>query len=219
MKKTREKIISMATEEFNARGYASVNLRELSEIIGLSRGNLTYHFKDKEALLEAIVNEMWDNIATNMSKTLLIPSFENMHIRTKLYYDFQKKYSFIFLDIHVQTHPVVRDRFKSMINQTIDNYTQMIGLGIQIGTVKEEEVPGTYKSLVHALWMTSFYRLSQAKMKGIHEKEDSEILVWGLILPHLTKKGLKGFKDYFGKDYYDQLGESFDVKEHAFITF
>jgi len=219
MKKTRDKIISVAIEEFNARGYAAVNLRELSEIIGLSRGNLTYHFKDKVTLLEAIVNEMWDNISADRSKTFELPSFENMRQRTKLYYRFQKRYAFIFLDIQVQTHPAVHERFKEMIEETIENYMQMVALGIQLGTVKEEAVPGTYKSLGHAVWMTSFYRLAQQQTRGISEEEDSEMLIWGLILPHLTKKGLKAFKKYFGDDYYDQIGHSFDVKEHAFVTF
>jgi len=219
LKKTRDKIISTAIQEFNAHGYAAVNLRELSVIIGVSRGNLTYHFKDKETLLEAIVNEMWDNISAEMSKTLELPSFENMRNRTRLYYEFQKRYAFIFLDIHVQSHPAIHERFKQMIEDTIENYMQMIALGIQLGTVKAEEIPGTYKSLVHAVWMTSFYRLAQQHTRGISEDEDTEMLIWGLVLPHLTKKGVKAFKKYFGGDYYDQLGHSFDVKEHAFISF
>jgi len=219
MRKTKEKIISTAIEVFNERGFSSVNLRELSEIIGVSRGNLTYHFKDKEALLKAIVTDMWNHISSEMSKTLEVPSFENMHRRTKLYYEFQKKYAFIFLDIRVQMHHAVHDQFKSMINKTIENYSQMIALGIQIGTLKDEEVPGTYRSLIHAVWMTSFYRLSQQQTRGIREEDDSEMLIWGLILPHLTMKGIQGFRAYFGDDNYNTIDQSFDLKKHAYIAF
>lgn len=219
MKKTKAKILSVAIEVFNERGYSSVNLRELSEMIGVSRGNLTYHFKDKEELLEAIVTEMWDHISVEMSKTLEVPSFENMHHRTKLYYDFQKRYAFVFLDIRIQMHHAVHDQFKSMIDKTIDNYSQMISLGIQIGTVKKEEVPGTYRSLIHAVWMTSFYRLAQQQTRNLKEEKDSEMLIWGLIIPHLTKKGLEGFRAYFGEDNFSKIDKPFDVKKHAFITF
>ena len=219
MSKTKDKIISTSIEVFNERGYASVNLRELSEIIGISRGNLTYHFKDKDDLLTTIVNEMWDSITGEMSKTLQVPSFESMHNQTQLYYKYQKRYAFIFLDIHVQTHPAVHERFRAMIEQTIESYSKMIALGIQIGTVKQEVVPGSYRSLVHAVWMTSFYRLAQRKTRSISEEDDLEMLIWGLILPHLTESGLSGFKDYFGEDYYNQIGQPFNLEKHAFIAF
>ena len=41
-----------ATKTFNKSGFNAVNLFELSNQLGISRGNLTYHFKDKESLLK-----------------------------------------------------------------------------------------------------------------------------------------------------------------------
>ena len=88
--KTKEKIIGTATRLFNNQGYNSINLFELANQLGISRGNLTYHFKDKENLLVAICDEMWTKIENERSKTMQLPSFENLHNEIQLYYKFQK---------------------------------------------------------------------------------------------------------------------------------
>ena len=86
---------------FNEHGYNSINLFELSNKLGISRGNLTYHFSDKGSLLRAISDEMWSKIEAERSKTIQLPSFENLHNEVHLYYKFQKEYAFIFTDPNV----------------------------------------------------------------------------------------------------------------------
>ena len=216
---TKEKIIATATTVFNEKGYSAVNLKELAQVLDISRGNLTYHFKNKEDLLEAIVGEMWEKLAKEKEKTLQVPSFENMHSQTQLYHKFQREYAFVFLDTHVQNHPIVKDQFKAMIERTIQDFNAMIAMGIQIGTVKEEMIPGTYRSLALSVWMVSFYWLSQQTTRDKTNTNDGESIIWGLILPHLTEKGITGFKKFFGEAYYEKLGKPFNVNKYAFIKF
>lgn len=216
---TKQKIIKTATKIFNEKGYSAVNLKELAQVIGISRGNLTYHFKNKKELLEAIVKEMWEKLVKEKEKTLQVPSFENMHNQTRLYHAFQKEYAFVFLDTHVQNHPIVKDQFKAMIEQTIEDFHKMIAMGIQIGTVKEEAISGTYRSLALSVWMVSFYWLSQQTTREKTDEADAEKVIWGLILPHLTEKGVTGFKKFFGEAYYEKLGKPFNVNQHTFINF
>ena len=77
--KTRERILKTAIETFNEKGFGAVNLLEVAQLMGISRGNLTYHFKTKEVLLEAIVKEMWAKIENEKKVARQLPSFENMH--------------------------------------------------------------------------------------------------------------------------------------------
>ncbi|MDR1481965.1 MAG: TetR/AcrR family transcriptional regulator [Synergistaceae bacterium] len=53
----REKILETARDLFNRRGYNEVSMRNISDELGISVGNLTYHFKKKEDLVEAVVLE------------------------------------------------------------------------------------------------------------------------------------------------------------------
>lgn len=216
---TKEKIMKVATRLFNERGYGAVNLKELAQVIGISRGNLTYHFKNKEVLLEAIIKRMWEKIGEEKQKTNQVPSFENMHNQTKLYYSFQKEYAFVFLDTNVRNHPTVKEQFKEMIEQTIEDFRKIIAFGIQLGNIKEEDIPGTYHNLAFSVWMTSFYWLSQQTTRDKGIETDAEKIIWSLILPHMTDKGIAAFKHFFGDKFYKSLGQPFKVKQHAFINF
>lgn len=56
----REKILREATRLFVERGYTGISMREIAEGVGVSKAGLYYHFKDKEDLLLAILE---DNLA------------------------------------------------------------------------------------------------------------------------------------------------------------
>lgn len=53
---TRNRIIHEARAAFNALGYRQVTVAALAERLGMSEGNLWYHFKTKSALLAALQN-------------------------------------------------------------------------------------------------------------------------------------------------------------------
>ena len=57
----RNAILDAATEIFAARGYDGASVREISERVGITKGNLTYHFAVKEDLLFEILNEVHDD--------------------------------------------------------------------------------------------------------------------------------------------------------------
>lgn len=208
-----------ATKAFNEKGFGAVNLKELAQRMGISRGNLTYHFKDKKSLLEAIVNEMWSKIRTEQSRTRQAMSFQNLRSQTRLYYAFQKEYAFIFLDSHVSNHPIVKKQFRAMVEQSIDDFMAIIAYGIQVGNLKQELIPGTYKSLAFTVWMVGYYWLSQQIIRGQKTVDDAEKVVWSLVLPHMTDKGIDGFNHHYGADFINQLGDRFDVDQHLLITF
>ena len=55
--KTKERIIALAQTRFNELGYGNVTTAALAAELGISEGNLWYHFKTKRDLLEAISAE------------------------------------------------------------------------------------------------------------------------------------------------------------------
>lgn len=53
---TRERILDEAARLFVARGYHGLSMREIAEMVGVSKAGLYYHFKDKEELFLAILD-------------------------------------------------------------------------------------------------------------------------------------------------------------------
>jgi len=219
MSDTKSKILTAATKLFNKSGYASVNLFEMANELNISRGNLTYHFKDKESLLEAIADQMWAKMEKERNKSRKFPSFENLHNEVGLYYKFQKEYSFIFLDNHVLNHPKIKKKFRQFTKQSITDIKATIAFSINLGNVKKEQVSGTYNNIAFITWMLTFYWFSQQIIRGEKTKEDGERMIWSIMVPHFTEKGLCSFKDFFGQTYLDQLGEPFQSNLEELINF
>lgn len=216
---TRKKIIQDATSYFNKHGYSSTSLFELAKSFGMSRGNLAYHFKDKDLLLEAIAEEMWQQMELERNKSRQLPSFENLHNEIQLYYRFQKKYAFIFLDTHVLNHPLIKRRFRELTRQNITDNKATIAFSIKVGNMKKEKISGTYHNIAFITWMLSFFWLSQQIIRGEKSREDGEKMIWSILLPHFTDKGIQSFQTFFGKEYYESLGEAFDIDLHTLISF
>jgi len=57
---TRSTIVRVATEVFARRGYDGASVREIAELAGIAKGNLTYHFAVKDDLLFEVVEQLHD---------------------------------------------------------------------------------------------------------------------------------------------------------------
>jgi AcrR family transcriptional regulator len=53
----RARILAEATRLFMAYGYNGISMREIAEAVGVSKAGLYYHYKDKEDLFLAILND------------------------------------------------------------------------------------------------------------------------------------------------------------------
>ena len=57
-KDTKEKILALALEKFSENGYAGTNIRELTASLGLVKSSMYRHFESKEAIWNALLDEM-----------------------------------------------------------------------------------------------------------------------------------------------------------------
>jgi AcrR family transcriptional regulator len=57
---TRERILETARGLFNQQGLHRVGVRDVARAVGMSPGNLAYHFATKDALVEALVLELYE---------------------------------------------------------------------------------------------------------------------------------------------------------------
>lgn len=90
---TKQQILVVARTLFNKKGYHRVKMRDISNELGISVGNLTYHFKKKQDLLEAIHQDTYQSLRKNDTiETLgdLVDLLQGM-IKTIFY----ERYSFI----------------------------------------------------------------------------------------------------------------------------
>ncbi|NQX92068.1 MAG: TetR family transcriptional regulator [Flavobacteriales bacterium] len=60
MKNTKSRILDTARIMFNIHGYSNVTIRMIASEMGISSGNLNYHYKTREEILESLYFEMVD---------------------------------------------------------------------------------------------------------------------------------------------------------------
>ena len=216
---TKFKIIKEAISLFNKEGYNAVSMQELAQKLSMSRGNLTYHFRDKDTLLKVIAEQMWAKMELERQRTRKLPSFENIHNEVLLHYKIQKQFAFIFIDPHVLKHPIIKKQFREMTQEVLQDFKEGMAFAIKLGNMKEEEIPGTYYNIAFISWMLSFFWLSQQIIRGKKTGDDGEKMVWSILLQHFTSKGIRSFKNFFGEDYYRNLGKPFDKDLTELIVF
>ena len=204
---TKQKIVSTAVECFNDKGYGAITLNDIAKSLGVSRGHIAYHFKSKDILLEYIATEMWDQLDLERAKTLSFPSFENLTKMMSVFQKYYKQYSFIFMDAQVTSHPLLQPMIEQKSKEGIEDNMRTISFSVELGNMKPEPFEGAYYNLSVQFWIIAFFWFHQIRFRSDAEQEDMMKMGWSLLIPHFTPKGLEAFTEYFGQDYYNQLGQ------------
>jgi len=58
---TRDHIVEAADQLFYRQGYAHTSFSDIADDVQISRGNFYYHFKSKDEILDAVINERLTN--------------------------------------------------------------------------------------------------------------------------------------------------------------
>ena len=62
---SKERILECAASEFLQKGWAKSSMRTVAKLAGVTTGSLYFHFKNKEALFDALVKDVYDALLAN----------------------------------------------------------------------------------------------------------------------------------------------------------
>jgi AcrR family transcriptional regulator len=119
--KTKDKIINTAIDLFNERGTNLVSTNHIALEMGISPGNLYYHFSSKNEIIRAITNQLADELlALFKIKLHNISDFSQiLSVLFDSFFKIQRSYQFLFLE---GAHLVKQDK------ELQDNYIELRGL-------------------------------------------------------------------------------------------
>ena len=196
--RTVERIVEASIRQFNADGISQASLRGIAHEIGISHGNLAYHFANKGEILEEIYARMEREMDAVIfpDGDINLRHYDALLTRISQFHD---RYRFFYLDMLEITrrYPRVIRRYRRTIALRFEQHDQLMAGLIRNGLVRRESVPGLYRSLFHSVWVMSTFWLQHKTILGeTHPVIDSgsDIRhVWEIMLPHLTAKGLREF--------------------------
>ncbi len=81
MSDLRLTILTQATRLLLDRGYRGLSMREIAQAVGVSKAALYYHFKDKEQLFLAILEEYLEMMAQDIGDICMVSNSSRIRIR------------------------------------------------------------------------------------------------------------------------------------------
>lgn len=208
---TRQKIVDTAIKSFNKKGYGHVSLQDLAKEMGISRGNLSYHFPEKSDLLPEIVNHLAQRLQEYRLKKNRLPTFSNMREDIKFYVSLQEEFRCIFLDPFLLSHASVKHTIQEFSKEAIRDFDTAIRFALEIGTMKPEPFPGIYHNLSINTWMLLFLWYPRELVLGKKSFEEKEKATWSMLIPYFTPKGIDALQKVLGETYMNQLGPAVET--------
>jgi AcrR family transcriptional regulator len=196
---TKQKILNTSIRLFNEDGMANVPLQQIAKEIGISPGNLAYHFKNKEAIIEAIDEELYQEANEILSTYRIFPNFIDFDNQLNKYFSFIQKYPFYFLDLlQIERHyPAVQLKRKRHISKMISQIRNRFEFNEKRKVIVPEPRAGLYDNTAASIWVLITFWFPQNQVRGTDFSSNIQQfkeMVWDQIFPYLTSSGVKEFE-------------------------
>ena len=149
--KTRDRILLCTLELFNEHGESNVTTLEIANELEISPGNLYYHFKGKEALLDALVDDF-----VLSTRSLLLSDDnpddvepEDLWLLLHLLFEAIATHRFLFQDLSnlMSRYPALRQQMQPWITALRQRLEQVLQLpllhleGVQVRVLAQTVHP------------------------------------------------------------------------------
>lgn len=203
---TKQKILNVSKELFNDHGYSQVTIRTIALKLGMSSGNLNYHFKKREDILEYLYFEMvssFDQRIDILPETEISFSRIRNDIQTSM--ERMLDYKFIWTDLFniLQQNEKIRVHFTTVNPKRISGNLFLFDRLEKMHFMRTENFQNEYKILAERMvnfgdtWIYTSEVYSRINSKKHLEGQVKAMLT--IIYPYLTKKGEQEFKKSFPK--------------------
>ncbi|MBK6265381.1 TetR family transcriptional regulator [Marivirga sp. S37H4] len=200
MESTSEKIIHTALHLFNSQGLAKVTLRTIAQEMGISQGNLNYHYKKRDDIIEALYHRLVKDMDSSMAK------IQQSTIGLQLMYDISSaimrnsyEYRFFLLDFTqvMRENSKIKKHFKDLTKVRQGQIIGLFNMMIEDGIMRKEKLPQEYYYLYKRIQIFGDFWMASAEIEKdqIAKNIIAEYLemIMQSIYPYLTTKGIKQY--------------------------
>lgn len=155
---TRERILDSALVLFNEKGTSAISTNHIASEMGISPGNLYYHFRSKEDIIAALFKrlfEMWD-------KTYQLPAgrapgladFENL-IAANFHLIWEFRFAYRELAVLLRNHPKLQERYQELRTRGYAGFSNLIKAFAEAGVISMPETSQEMHALTDLCWIIS----------------------------------------------------------------
>ena len=173
---TKNNILQKATELFNESGTASISMNALAEALGISAGNLQYHYKKKEDVIRDILEEMFKQFDVMYQPVEGPFTLDTLRHFMRINFDIVWKYRFFYRELGalLRNDKILARRFREIQEQRLQDQEKIIKRLASSGGVRSDLRPDELHNIVLIGWVLGHTWLPYIESMG--EKSNNATL-------------------------------------------
>jgi AcrR family transcriptional regulator len=199
---TKEKIKLSAKKLFNEEDTISITTNHIAKEASISPGNLYYHYKNKEAIIKAIYDDMSKEFESFNGFELILNNPNPLKVLSKMYdkyIDLFWEYRFLLRDINVLilTYPKIKTIFLQRQQMRIEQIKSVTKYFISLNIIepideKDIELNSKLNWFISSYWHS--FSAPDGTITKKQMKETKDMVFKVSIYPYLTDYGKRLLK-------------------------
>ena len=198
--KTKDKIIATAIDLFNIHGTKAISTNHIAKEMGISPGNLYYHFRSKNDIIRSISDNFSNELGSALKIQLdTISDFSsNLTSLFNRFFKIQQSYQFLFLEgVHLTKQDSrLLDNYTNLRSLIKKGYHELLSNLVKIKIMKRQSL-NIIDELLDTQWIIMWYWINHTILDR-NTYDDFQIkkgikLSFSIIKPQLTSIGKVAF--------------------------
>jgi len=199
---TEQRIIDMAIELFNDEGTGAVSTNHIARALGISPGNLYYHFRNKEEIIRAIyaqVRPAWEEAAAVPADRA--PTVADAERILASYFGLVWDYRFYYRELPalLRRDPELAKEYRDVRRAGLANIEGLLAAFVAAGVMHAPPDRGALADLAQVCWILVDFWLPFAELS---DEDQSQLLdrdaiiergvaaVFGVLRPYVIDAAL-----------------------------
>lgn len=166
---TKELILETALRLFNDKGTSAVSTNHIAAALGISPGNLYYHYRNKEEIIRAIFErlyDIWDTTFTLSDDRS--PTLDDAQRLVRDNFTIMWDYRFVYRElVALLRHDAeLRLRYEAVRQRGFADFQQLFAEFVTAGVLVPLDDPKSVTNLAEVCWLISEFWLSSVEISG-----------------------------------------------------
>jgi AcrR family transcriptional regulator len=172
---TRDRILDASLRLFNNEGVAKVSTHRIAAELGISPGNLHYHFKTKKQIVTWLFRRFEDRLAPCIDASAAVTALDDLWLSLHMTFEAVDEYRFVYRDIDYLLNelPELETRAKALTARNLLAAQSLCGGLAEAGAIKagaeDVEVLALQMVFTTTCWF-SFKRLTPRSQRTQHSE-------------------------------------------------
>lgn len=173
-RQTRERILDASLAMFNAAGEPNVTTNHIADELGISPGNLYYHFRNKDDIVE----QLFSRFETRIDDALLVPeerlpNLEDIWLQLHLVFECMWAYRFVYRDLVdiLARNRKLKLRFARIMTRAAASAAAMMRGLVRAGVMHASD--GEIRLVAENVLLVATFWLSFSAVRGLRTEVES----------------------------------------------